>query len=99
MIREVVILYIKAGQEAAFEKAFASAQSISIFMPGYVSHQLQGCIENGSPYILLVNWQTLEDLTIGFRQSPAYQTWRELLHHFYDPFPVVEQYRPIFSHV
>ena len=40
-------------------------------------------------------WQTLEDHTEGFRGSPEYQRWRELLHHFYDPFPVVEHYTPV----
>ncbi|WP_242065373.1 hypothetical protein [Trichocoleus sp. FACHB-262] len=39
-----------------------------------------------------VSWQRLEDHTVGFRQSAAYQQWRSLLHHFYDPFPTVEHY-------
>jgi len=40
----------------------------------------------------LVNWLTLEAHTQGFRSSAEYQTWRALLHHFYDPFPTVEHY-------
>jgi hypothetical protein len=28
----------------------------------------------------------------GFRGSPAYEEWRRLLHHFYDPFPTVDHY-------
>jgi hypothetical protein len=32
---------------------------------------------------------------VGFRQSPDYQKWRFLLHHFYDPFPIVEHYEII----
>ncbi|MGH6933009.1 MAG: antibiotic biosynthesis monooxygenase family protein [Dongiaceae bacterium] len=43
-------------------------------------------------YVLLVRWRRLEDHTEGFRQSPRYQDWRALLHHFYDPFPTVEHY-------
>lgn len=61
-------------------------------MKGYVSHELQSCIEDGNKYLLLVQWETLEDHTEGFRGSPEYQEWRKLLHHFYDPFPVVEHY-------
>ena len=30
--------------------------------------------------------------TVGFRGSPEYQTWKQLLHHFYDPVPIVEHY-------
>ena len=54
---------------------------------------LQKCIEVDNRYLLLVYWQTLEDHTVGFRRSPEYQTWKKLLHHFYDPFPTVEHYR------
>ena len=39
-----------------------------------------------------MEWDRLEDHTEGFRGSPAYEDWRALLHHFYDPFPVVEHY-------
>jgi thioesterase domain-containing protein len=53
---------------------------------------LQKCIEIRDRYLLLVYWNTLEDHTIGFRQSEQYQTWKQLLHHFYEPFPVVEHY-------
>jgi heme-degrading monooxygenase HmoA len=62
-------------------------------MKGYKWHQLQKCIEQPAQYILLVQWDTLEDHTIGFRNSPEYQKWKELLHHFYDPFPIVEHYK------
>ena len=33
-----------------------------------------------------------EDHEVGFRQSPQYLAWKRLLHHFYDPFPVVEHF-------
>ena len=49
-------------------------------------------MERESRYLLLVNWETIEDHTEGFRGSAEYQQWRELLHHFYDPFPTVEHY-------
>lgn len=92
MILEVAILDVKPGQEKEFEGSFARAQTIISSMPGYVSHQLQKCLEKSSRYLLLVNWQTLEDHTVGFRQSAEYQEWRALLHHYYDPFPEVEHY-------
>ncbi|QTG90227.1 antibiotic biosynthesis monooxygenase [Vibrio furnissii] len=96
MILEVAILDVKPEQEAQFEPSFAQAQQIIASMAGYVSHQLQRCMENPSRYILLVNWQTLEAHTEGFRQSAEYQQWRALLHHFYDPFPTVEHYQRVF---
>ena len=95
MILEVAILDIKAGLTAEFEAAFKVASAIIVAIPGYVSHELQHCLENGDRYILLVRWQKLEDHTVGFRQSPEYQEWRSLLHHFYDPFPTVEHYQMV----
>ena len=97
MILEVALLDVKPGQEREFEAAFAKAQAIISSMPGYVSHQLQHCLEKPSRYILLVNWQTLEDHTEGFRGSEPYQQWRALLHHFYDPFPEVEHYEMVYD--
>jgi heme-degrading monooxygenase HmoA len=95
LILEVAPLQVKPGQGAAFEHAFAQAQSIIASMPGYISHRLQRCLDVADKYLLLVEWQQLEDHTVGFRQSPQYQQWRRLLHHFYDPFPTVEHYEAI----
>lgn len=97
MILEVAILDVKPNQEQDFESAFTKAQKIISSMNGYVSHQLQKCIEKNNRYILLVNWKTLEDHTVGFRESKEYQEWRALLHNFYEPFPEVEHYENIFN--
>ncbi len=93
MILEVAVLNVRSGLTSEFEAAFRQATPIIASMPGYISHELQNCLENDHRYILLVRWQQLEDHTVGFRQSPAYQKWRSLLHHFYDPFPTVEHYK------
>jgi heme-degrading monooxygenase HmoA len=92
MILEVAILNVLIGKEVEFEAAFHKASKIIVTMNGYISHQLQRCLENPNQYVLLVNWVTLEDHTQGFRGSAQYQEWRALLHRFYDPFPVVEHY-------
>ncbi len=96
MILEVAILDVIPGKEGAFEKDFEKAQSIIALMPGYISHELQRCIENSSRFILLVRWEKLEDHTEGFRGSDEYQEWKRLLHHYYDPFPEVEHYESVF---
>lgn len=97
MILEVAILHVRQGQQHEFERAFQTAQQIISSMKGYVSHQLQRCLEHPGQYILLVNWNTLEDHIVGFRSSEQYQQWKALLHHFYDPFPVVEHYELLFA--
>ncbi len=95
MILEVAILDVIPARQSEFEAAFALAQGILTSMPGYLCHDLKRCLEKPARYLLLVEWEKLEDHTIGFRGSVEYQQWKALLHHFYDPFPVVEHYEDV----
>lgn len=97
MILEVAILDVMPELKEDFETNFEVAQKIISSMPGWIGHELQQCIEIPNRYILLVKWQKLEDHTKGFRQSPNYQEWKKLLHHYYSPFPSVEHYTLKFS--
>jgi heme-degrading monooxygenase HmoA len=95
MILEHACLDVTPGEERRFEEAFAQAQGIIASMTGFRSLRLERCLETLSRYLLLVEWDRLEDHTEGFRGSTQYQEWRKLLHHFYDPFPTVEHYEPL----
>lgn len=95
MILEAAMLQVKQGMEQEFEEAFREASSIISSIKGYQSHELQRCMEVDGKYLLLVKWDTLEDHTVGFRQSAEYQEWKKLLHHFYDPFPTVEHFEKV----
>jgi heme-degrading monooxygenase HmoA len=95
MIVEVAPLQVRPGSSTEFENAFLAAQRILASTPGYVSHDLRRCIERRDEYLLLVTWQSVEAHEVGFRKSPQYQTWKRLLHHFYDPFPAVSHYEAV----
>ncbi len=95
MILEAAYLMVRPGTEADYEAAFRRASPIIAGSPGYVSHALHRCLEVPGRYLLLVRWERLEDHTVGFRQSPRYQKWRSLLHHFYEPFPTVEHFAEV----
>lgn len=95
MIIEHALLPVRPGQEAAFEAAFREASAIISAMPGFGGLSLSRCMEQDGKYLLLVEWDRLEDHTEGFRGSAEYQQWKKLLHHFYEPFPVVEHYSQI----
>jgi hypothetical protein len=53
MILEVAILDVKAERTVAFETAFRHAQCIIAASPGYLSHELQRCVEKPNRYLLL----------------------------------------------
>lgn len=95
MILEAAVLYVKPGMEKEYEGAFRQASAIISSMNGYLSHELQRCMEVKGKYLLLVEWEKLEDHTVGFRESLEYQEWKRLLHHFYEPFPVVEHFEKL----
>lgn len=92
MILESAILDVRPGEAEAFEAAMRKARPLIAATPGFVSIAVRRCIETSSRYLLLVEWETLEAHTIGFRQSERYEQWRALLHRFYAPFPAVEHF-------
>jgi len=96
MILETAVLDVRPGQARAFEASFQEAQELLARARGYQRHELRRCLEGERRYLLLVWWDRLEDHTEGFRGSADYALWREMLHRFYDPFPVVEHYEPLF---
>ena len=95
MITEHALLSVRRGQEADFERSFAMARPIIASMPGFLELRLLRGIESESTYLLLVDWESVEHHEVGFRQSPAYEDWRALLHHFYEPMPVVEHFAEV----
>jgi heme-degrading monooxygenase HmoA len=95
MILEHALLSVTPERVAEFESAFGRAEPIISSMPGFRRLHLSRGHERPNVYLLLVEWDELEDHTEGFRRSARYQEWKDLLHHFYEPFPVVEHFTPI----
>jgi heme-degrading monooxygenase HmoA len=95
MILEIAQLQVVAGKAAEFEAAFRTAQAIISAAPGYVSHELNRCVEQPGTYVLLVRWKSLHDHEEGFRKSAPYQEWKRLLHHFYGSPPTVLHYEAV----
>lgn len=95
MILELAIFSIVPTQKAEFETAFTEARKVISSMPGFIGLQLQRCIETDGRYALLVQWQTVEHHTVGFRQSPQFQQWRALLGPYFAAAPAVEHYESV----
>ena len=97
MITEHALLEVIPGQEDTFLDAMDQAKALIAGSPGFVSLRVERGVERPSCFLLLVEWERLEDHTEGFRGSAAYQEWRAALHHYYDPFPVVEHFEAVVS--
>ena len=95
MIIEFAQLTIRPGSEPQFEAAFPAAIKILGASNGYLSYDLRRSMETPNRYALIVQWQTLEDHTVGFRGSPAFAQWRALIGPFFGSPPVVEHFQSI----
>ncbi len=92
MILEAAMLQVRPGKEGAFEAAFRRASPLIAATDGYVSHELHRCLEAAGRCLLLVRRDTLEDHTVGFRESDLFVEWRGLLGHLFDGAPDVEHF-------
>ena len=92
MILEHALLNVRPGEEEAFVAALKDALALISATPGFISLKVSQGVESPSDFVLLVEWESLEDHTVGFRGSDRYEPWRAALHHFYDPMPVVEHF-------
>jgi heme-degrading monooxygenase HmoA len=95
MIVELAQLTIVAGRETEFESVFRSAISTAAASHGYLAHELRRSIESPDRYMLRIEWETLEDHTVGFRGSPAFTQWRAQVGPFFASAPVVEHFAPV----
>ncbi|MFG6464183.1 antibiotic biosynthesis monooxygenase family protein [Roseateles sp. DXS20W] len=96
MILEIADLCIQPGQQAAFEAALrdgiANALSKS---KGFIRISVQHGVESPERYVLLIEWQTLEDHTEGFRNGPLFAVWRSHIGSFFAGPPVVEHFQTV----
>ena len=92
MVLERALITVSPGQEDAFEQAFSTARAQLEGSRGFRGGTLSRGVESPSTYLLLVEWESLEDHTEGFRGSPAFTEWRRLLGPFFDGPPSVEHY-------
>lgn len=92
MIVEHALLQVRAGEGAAFERAFAKARPLIAASPGFLGMEVRRGCEAVETYLLIVHWDRMEDHRDGFRCSDRYDEWRTLLQPFYDPMPVVQYF-------
>src|SRR5919199_4600250 len=97
MVLEHALLPVSPDRRADFEAAFARAVPLISATPGFRRLELSHSVERPGSYLLLVEWDRLEDHTQGLRGSPRYAEWSRLLHPFYDPFPEVGHVTPVLT--
>ena len=89
MITEIADFMIKAGSETEFEAGFVKARALFARAKGCSGAELRRSIETPQRYLLFVQWETLENHTVDFRESQDFTAWRDLVGRFFASPPVV----------
>ncbi len=93
MILELADIRIAPGQNAAFEEAIERGlRTVISHAKGFAGFKVNRGVESAERYILQIFWDTLEDHTVGFRQSEAFGQWRAIVGPFFASPPVVEHF-------
>jgi heme-degrading monooxygenase HmoA len=92
MIIEHAVFHIKTGEENSFEAAFPEAVQYIAASAGFEGLELRPSLERVSTYHLVVRWRTLEDHTVGFRESEKFALWRGVIGPFFASPPEVEHF-------
>lgn len=95
MIIEHALITIQPGRQAEFEEQFPNAKAVISQANGFVDLRLHRGIETPNTYLLLIRWQTLEDHTIGFRESALFGEWRAIIGPFFAGPPVVDHFAQV----
>jgi heme-degrading monooxygenase HmoA len=93
MILELADIRIQPGQQTAFDKAIQEGLNTVIAKAkGFEGFKVNRGVESPERYILQIFWTTLEDHTVGFRESPAFAQWRAIVGPYFAQPPVVEHF-------
>lgn len=96
MILELADIRIHPEQNAAFEAALQHGLTTVIaHAKGFEGFKVNHGIENPQRYVLQIFWATLEDHTVGFRESSTFAEWRAIVGPFFAAPPVVEHFNLI----
>ncbi len=89
MIREIAKFKIKPGQIPEFIEAARACLPLFEGARGFHSFSLEPALDEEDTVYLLVEWATLEDHTVHFRESAVFQEWRGRVGDFFAEAPVV----------
>jgi heme-degrading monooxygenase HmoA len=93
MILEVADFRTAQGQEAAFADALQRGlDSVLRHARGFRSARVQRSVESPQRFLLMIEWDTLEDHTVGFRGGELFAQWRAIVGPFFAQPPQVEHF-------
>ena len=91
MILELADIRIQPGKQQEFDAAIKKGvESVISKAKGFRGYKINKSIETPERYVLMIFWDRLENHTVDFRGSPAYQDWRAIVGPYFAAAPSVE---------
>jgi len=96
VILELADIRIQPGKQAEFELALQRGlDTVIARAQGFQGYTVQKGVESPERYLLMIRWETLENHTVDFRGSAAFQDWRAIVGPFFAGAPMVEHFTPL----
>ena len=93
MILELADIRITAGKQAEFDLAIQrGVENVISQAQGFCGYKINKGMESPERYVLMIFWETLENHTVDFRNSPAFAEWRAIVGPYFATPPVVEPF-------
>jgi len=96
MILEIAEFFIRPGTQGEFaQKIELGLRTIIAKAAGCRRYEVQHGIETPERYVLMIEWETLENHTVDFRGSAAFTQWRDIVGPYFAKPPHVEHFNRV----
>jgi heme-degrading monooxygenase HmoA len=93
MILELADIRIHSGRQSEFDTAIVrGVEQVISKAKGFRGYKVNKGIESPERYVLMIFWETLENHTVDFRESPAFLEWRGIVGSYFAVAPTVEHF-------
>ena len=93
MILEIADIRIRPGEQAAFDAAIRRGiDTVIARATGFRGYKVNRGVESPERYVLMIFWDTLENHTVGFRNSAAFGEWRAIVGPYFAVPPQIEHF-------
>ena len=98
MILEIAFVEVCSDKHDAFESAIRKAVAEVLSKAnGFLDFELHKGIEQSNTYMFHIHWETLEDHTIGFRESELFTEWRAIIGSYFAKPPIVGHWESLLT--
>ena len=93
MIKEFAQVEVLPGKDGEFVAAVNLAvDKVLSTARGFIAFEIYKSVERENVYMFEIQWATLVDHTIGFRESDLFPKWRAIIGPFFASPPQVEHW-------